>query len=120
MVLDKIRNRFSFNLLVIWGWITFCFYIPSFYPENFSDSQLSGPFLLLLVFNFIFNTILFVMFVIPIFAIEYTLNKEITNQKFLKSKFVFFIQILGFIFFIIPFVIFGLQLLHAYLYRHRF
>ena len=105
-MLDKFRNRFSFNFLVICGWITFYFYIPFFYPENFSNPQAGGPFAFTLIFNSILNTLFFLMS-ISIFAIEYTLNKEITNQKFLKSKFIFCLQILGIIFFAIPLIIFG-------------
>jgi len=106
MILDKVRNRFGFNILVVWGWITFCFYMSFFYPEGF-NTKLGDPFAILLILNFIFNTILFVMFVVPIFAIEFVINKRITNQKFLKSKIVFCLQILGIIFFAIPLIIFG-------------
>ena len=106
---DKIRNRFSFNFLAICGWISFWFYIELFYPENLFNQQADGTLLIFLGFNFILNTLFFLM-TISIFAIEFVINKKITNQKFLKSKFVFCLQILGIIFFIIPFVIFCVQL----------
>ena len=104
MLFDKLRNRYSFNFLAICGWITFFLYIPFLYPPYMTNPQIGGPFALILILNTIINFI-FCITSIFIYLIEFMAKKQITNQKFLNSKFVFYLQIFGILFFLVPFAI---------------
>ena len=103
MLFDKLRNRYSFNFLAICGWITAFLYLFFFYPYKLDD-ELGTPYAFFLLFTVLLN-IIFCFISIFIYLIEFMAKKQITNQKFLTSKFVFYLQIFGILFFLVPFAI---------------
>ena len=104
MILDKFRDRYSFNFLAFSGWITCFVYIYTYYRElhPFSyNEQLGFPLLLIMAFLMVIEAI-FILLSLLIVFLEKLLKKKITNKKFLKSKLVFWFQNIGLIFIAFP------------------
>ena len=106
MLLDKFRNRYSFNFLSICGWIIFvllsAFFIPiisamSSHYSGFPGIAFAFLFLLILGLNIIFYLLTFFVYVFEIVS-----WKRITNEKFLNNKYIKIFQILGIIFAFLP------------------
>ena len=101
--LNNIRNRYSFNFLVVVGLInliTFiCLFIaPSTTPPFFEVSNPGMGFVLVLFATIGYSVVsIFVAILLHIF-----LKSKITNERFLNSKLIFFLQIIGFLLVIAP------------------
>lgn len=104
--LNNIRNQYSFNFLVVVGLInliTFiCLFIaPSTTPPFLEISNPGMGFVLVLFALIWFSVIaLSVALLLLIF-----LKPKITNERFLNSKLIFFLQIIGFIFCLAPLLV---------------
>ena len=106
MLLDKFRDRYSFNFLSICGWIIFvllsAFFIPIIsamfsHYNGFPTIAFAYLFLLILGLNIIFYLLTFFIYVFEIIS-----WKRITNEKFLNNKYIKIFQILGIIFAFLP------------------
>ena len=109
MLLDKFRDRYSFNFLSICGWIIFlllcAFLIPIIsamfsHYNGFPTIAFAYLFLLILGLNIIFYLLTFFVYVFEIIS-----WKRITNEKFLNNKYIKICQTLGIIFAFLPITI---------------
>ncbi len=106
MLLDKFRNRYSFNFLSTCGWIVFALFIILTCPELYIEYIVGNTahawgvgitFLGILIINILFYLITFFVYVFEI------VNwKRITNEKFLNNKYIKIYQTLGIIFAFLP------------------
>ena len=112
------RNKYSFNFLACIGLIIFAiisFFLISLYIDSLTKdfSGVGFPVLIFILECFYFELVaLAIAFFIYVF--ELTLDKKITNEKFLKSKTILCIQIFGITFFLFLIISFGLLLIYAY------
>lgn len=104
MILDKFRDRYSFNFLAISGLLlllVFCiFVIPSYFEYCILPAFLET------VIIASFTIILFVITVF-VYIFEEIFDKKIKNEKFLNSKIILIMQILGLISMLIPILFVG-------------
>lgn len=116
MFLDKFRNRYSFNFLVVCGWIIFIllgvfFKSIIFSPKNgFPTMAFVFIFQLILILNILFYVITFFIYVFEIVSL-----KRITCEKFLNNKYVKIFQTLGIAFAFLPIIIAVLFLVFIFL-----
>ncbi len=112
MILEKYKNRYSFNFLAVCGWIVFAWFCIFTCPEIFTtyimqDTQHAfgvGVSLLRI-------TIFAIICIIPFFVIlilEQIFNISIKNEKFLSNKIIAKIQIFGIICLLSPIFFMGL------------
>ena len=108
MFLDNFRNRYSFNLLAICGWIYFSLFLIFICPEIYITYVIGNTeHFLGIILSFLCIALLsIVIFIIDLFvvAIESLANLKI-NNKFFKNKIVKKIQFIGFVFAFLPFII---------------
>ena len=100
MILDKFRDRYSFNFLAFSGWITCFVYIYTYFRElhPFSyNEQLGFPLLFIMAFLIGIEAIFILLFLVIVF-LEVFLKIKITTEKFLKSKLILWFQNIGLIF----------------------
>ena len=117
MFLDKFRDRYSFNLLAIFGWLFFVLFL----FLGFSDFFLAyiigktenvfgvGVFLLMTV---LFSIILMFLCLI-IFIVEKYKNIRKMNNRLLLNKIFIKFQTVGFILFFTPILIFSLIIIRG-------
>ena len=103
-ILDKFRDKYSYNFLSFCGWVVFVllayFYITASIL-NWYGSAISLMFLIIVFINVVFLLISFIIYVF-----EEIFNWKIKNQNFLNNKFISIFQILGSIFAILPILYF--------------
>ena len=96
MILDKFRNKYSFNFFATFGWIIFTAYF-TFYllatPYRWYGSAISLITLIIMI-----STISCLSLSIIIWILEEIFEWQIKNKKFFNNKFVLFLQLLGVIF----------------------
>ncbi len=110
MIINRIRQSYAFNFLALYGFISsmvyFCIYMHYIIIEEFKhifdvvvmmSIFLIGPIAIFNIFG-IFLSVLVLVF-------EILLSLKISNMKFLKNKFIFYIQILSIILLLIPEII---------------
>jgi len=119
MLLDKFRDRYSFNFLSICGWIIFvllsAFFIPIIsamfsHYNGFPTIAFAYLFLLILGLNIIFYLLTFFVYVFEIIS-----WKRITNEKFLNNKYIKICQTLGIIFAFLPITILAIFYIYSFL-----
>jgi len=109
-MLDNLRNRYSFNFLVICGWICFVLFLVFTCPEIYityivGKSDHFWGVAVTLTGIVLFDIAVFFISLV-IFCIEKFFNIKNIGNKYLESKFSMFIQTLGIIFVIIPITLF--------------
>ena len=102
MLLDKFKNRFSYNFLAIYGWARFLFLSSKYSPDIFHP-QAGTPMAIITLMIFAAD-IIFILLTFFIYLFERFSFKRITNEKFLNNKFVSITQHIGFIFATLPFL----------------
>lgn len=111
----KFRSRYSFNFLAVLGLLFLLYLIYLFigiiYLAHSEGLQGLGFPLILLMLDVFFISCKVCLIPIIIFCIEFFLRKRISNEKFLKSKVILFLQILGVLSIISPGIIIVLFLL---------
>ena len=109
MILDKFRNRYSFNFLSFCGWIIliliFLFLIPELYNTYIIGKSdhfwgVAVTYLGILILNLFFYFITLIIYIIESISL-----KRIINEKYLKNKYINIILVLGIFFSLLPFVI---------------
>ena len=119
MFIDKFRNRYSFNFLVVCGWVIFlqfCFFIcPELYityvVRNTEHAFGVGVFFLcVLIISAVSYVITFFINVFEIISL-----KRITCEKFLNNKYVKIFQTLGIAFAFLPIIIMALLFISNFL-----
>lgn len=114
----KFRSRYSFNFLAIVGLLSLLYFsfiyaqlCYDFYIKNHSGG---GDILVLMIFILFAISVIACIISILIYIIEQILNIRISNKKFLKSKVILFLQIIGVLSIISPGITIVLFLLEAY------
>lgn len=113
----KFRSRYSFNFLAVAGLIfllfnTYIFINEELYTANITNVYAIGfPLLFLTIFTFFITGVIGIIYLF-IYCIEETFRKTISNEKFLKSKIIFFLQILGVLSAVIPGIIMSVIFLY--------
>jgi len=103
-ILDRFRNKYSFNFLGISGWVVCILFFKCFFPYR-NEDQLSFP--LMIIFTIIASFAAFCLSLsIIILVLEEIFAWKIKDQEFLNNKFIFLFQILGSVFAILPILYF--------------
>ncbi len=106
MILDKFRNRYSFNFLSVCGWIIFFLLCLFFIFIAQSKDGLSFiPVFVGIIFVFGLN-IIFYLITFLVYLFEIVSLKKITNEEFLNNNYVKIFQTLGIVFAFLPLIIF--------------
>lgn len=116
-ILNNLRNRYSFNFLAAVGLINLLFYIYLAYclfDVSTDESHFYQALFSCFLFVFDFAWVLVITFIVAL-LLHIFLKQKITNEKFLNSKLIFFLQNIGIIFAIIP-ILFLLLLLLLFLF----
>lgn len=109
MLLDKFRDRYSFNFLSICGWANFILFCICALPELYviyiigNTEHNFGVGISFLGLSFF--TILFCLVAFFIYVFEIVSWKRITNEKFLNNRYIKICQTLGIIFAFLPIIL---------------
>ena len=104
MILDKFRNKYSFNFLAICGWVVSIAYFTFYLLATLY--QWYGSAISFIVLTILFFALFCLSLSIIILVLEEIFAWKIKNQDFLNNKFIFIFQILGSIFAILPILYF--------------
>ena len=115
MFLEKYKNRYSFNFLAVCGWIVFVLFSMCFSPLIFVRGAGISP-VIAWMFGIIFLLdILFCILTFVIYVFEIIFNLRISNQKFLQSRKIYILQILGIGFSVFPIMFMVLSFVFDYI-----
>jgi len=119
MNFNKIRNLFSFNIIAISGLITFVILayffsaIFIYFLKGYNINELGFP-LVIIIFGVIILELFLSFIAVIILWVELVTKIKISYQKFLNYKFVFYLQIFGILFFLVPFVFIALVVIFGH------
>ena len=100
MILEKYKNRYSFNFLAICGWIILALFAKYFFPYIWSPGLGFPLFVIFVIISAV--DVIFYFLVFIIYVLEIMFDKRITNRKFLQSRKIYVLQLLGVIFSLLP------------------
>jgi len=114
MIFDKLRNRYSFNFLVICGWICFVLFLVFTCPEIYityivGKSDHFWDVTVTLIGLILFDIAVFFISFIMFFVEKFFDIKNINNKLFENKSFQF-LQTVGIIFAITPIVLFCIEI----------
>lgn len=107
----KFRSRYSFNFLAVVGLLSFLYFsfiyaqlCYDFFIEHYNGG---GEILVLMTFILFVVSVIACIISIWLYIVEQIFNIRISNEKFLKSKIILFLQIIGVISAFTPLIIMG-------------
>ena len=117
MFLDKFRDRYSFNILTISGWLLFVLFLFLGFPDFFQAYIIGKTehvfgFGVSLLITVLFSIIL-IFLCLTIFIIEKYMNIRKINNRLLQNKTFIKFQTTGFILFFVPILILSLIIIHG-------
>ncbi len=106
MLFDKLRKRYSFYLLAIFGWLIFLSCIIPVIQIFLSPQPGDGDVFVIILFLLFPISCLTLSLSVICYFFEISKGHKITNEKITSNKGVLFLSILGIIFNICPILIF--------------
>jgi len=116
-MLDKFRNRFSFNFLAVCGWICFILFLTLVFPDIYIVEIMRNTYHTfdecVSFLGLVLLTIICSFISIFMFLIENIFQLKLINSKFVENKKIKYLQIIGIIFIALPVIILCLFVIYS-------